>query len=275
VLKRNDFIQGKSNIYKGETMKKVIAFIGSQRKQSTYQAVRELEKSLNASGGINFEYVFLKDYRLEYCKGCKLCFDKGERSCPLEDDRDKLLDKIYTSDGVIFATPNYSFHVSAQMKNFLDRIAFIFHRPCFFGKTYMAIVTQGIFGGGAILKYLSSMGKNLGFNVVKGCCLTTLEPITEYQQKKLIQEVKKASLRFCKSLMESSLLSPSFFRLIMFRMSRTSIMNILDDNNYDYRYFKEKGWFESDYYYNVSLGLIKKSIGRFSDYSAKRMYKNR
>jgi len=41
-------------------MKKVTAFIGSQRKQATYEAVREFEKNLKTYTEIDFEYVFLK-----------------------------------------------------------------------------------------------------------------------------------------------------------------------------------------------------------------------
>ena len=135
-------------------MKKVTAFIGTQSKKATYQAVQEFEKNLKQCGEIDFEYVFLSDYHLEFCRGCKLCFNKGEEYCPLKDDRDVLLEKIAHSDGIILATPNYAFQVSARMKNFLDRLAFIDHRPRFFGKTCTAIVIQGFYGGGDILKYL-------------------------------------------------------------------------------------------------------------------------
>ncbi len=115
-------------------MKKVTAFIGTERRKWTWQAVRELEKNLCQYGDVNFETVFLNDYNLEFCRGCILCFNKGEDHCPLKDDRDALLEKLEGSDGVIFATPSYAFQVSARMKNLLDRTAFIFHRPRFFGK---------------------------------------------------------------------------------------------------------------------------------------------
>ena len=70
-------------------MKKVTAFIGSERRKTTYEAVVEFEKNLKQYGEIDFEYVFLSDYNLGFCKGCKLCFDKGEEFCALKDDRDK------------------------------------------------------------------------------------------------------------------------------------------------------------------------------------------
>lgn len=252
-------------------MKKVTVFIGSARKQATYEAVREFEKNLKSYTEIDFEYVFLKDYRLEFCRGCKLCFDKGEELCPIEDDRDLLIDKLNQSDGVIFATPNYSFHVSAPMKNLLDRLAFVFHRPRFFGKAFTSIVTQGVFGGGSIVKYLGNMGENFGFSVAKGCVLKTLEPTSKAAQEKNSHEIKKAAARFYRVLMRPASPAPSFFRLMMFRMSRTSMKAMLSDQYYDYRHYKEKGWFKSDYYYDVSLSPIKKLAGRIFDFMGRRM----
>ncbi len=43
------------------------------------------------------------------------------------------------------------------------------------------------------------------------------------------------------------------------------------ENYRDYRYYKEKGWFESDYYYDAPLGFIKKLTGHIFDFSGKRM----
>ncbi len=94
----------------------------------------------------------------------------------MKDDRDVLIEKIMASDGVVFASPNYSFQVSALMKVFLDRLGFAFHRPRFFGKTFTSIVAQGIYGGDKIVEYLDFVGNGLGFNTVKGSCLRTLEP---------------------------------------------------------------------------------------------------
>ncbi len=246
-------------------MKRVTAFIGSTLKKATYEAVREFERTLSSYTEIEFDYVFLTDYQLEFCRGCKLCFDKGEECCPIRDDRDLLIDKMNRSDGVIFATPNYSFHVSAPMKNLLDRLAFVFHRPFFFGKAFTCIVTQGIFGGNSIVKYLGSMGENSGFKVAKGCVLKTLEPITKAAQEKNSREIKKAVARYYKVLMHPISTSPSFFRLMMFHMSRTSMKEILSDEYCDYRHYKAKGWFESDYYYEVSLSPIKKLAGLIFD----------
>src|SRR5512146_3218635 len=165
-------------------MKKVTAFVGTARKQHTFYAVRQFLENLEALGDVEYEIVALTDYRLEMCRGCKSCFRKGEEFCPLKDDRDVLIGKMTASAGVVFATPNYSYQVSASMKMFLDRLGFVFHRPRFFGRTFTSIVVQGIYGGGKIVKYLDFVGNGLGFNSVKGTCVTALEPATHKEQPK-------------------------------------------------------------------------------------------
>jgi hypothetical protein len=37
-------------------------------------------------GDVEVEIVRLSDYRIEACRGCKVCFEKGEAYCPLKDD---------------------------------------------------------------------------------------------------------------------------------------------------------------------------------------------
>jgi multimeric flavodoxin WrbA len=160
-------------------MKKVTAFVGSAHKQNTYHAVVQFLNNLQTFGEVEYEIVTLSDYRLGICRGCGLCFEKGEEFCPLKDDRDVLMEKINASDGVVFATPNYSFQVSGMMKAFLDRFGFAFHRPRYFGKAFTSIVTQGFGGGDKIVKYLDFVGSNLGFNTVQGTILTALGPRTE------------------------------------------------------------------------------------------------
>jgi hypothetical protein len=49
----------------------------------------------------------------------------------------------------------------------------------------------------------------------------------------------------------------------------------LDEEYRDYNYFKERGWFESDYYYDTSLGPIKKAAGHLFDLFGRQMVKHR
>ncbi len=246
-------------------MKKVIAFVGSARKKNTYKAVEQFLNNLQALGDVDVEIVVLSHYRLGVCRGCMLCFEKGEEFCPLKDDRDVLFDKIASSDGVIFATPNYAWDMSGMMKVFLDRFGFAIHRPRYFGKTFTSIVTQGFSRGNEIVKYFDFLGNTLGFNTVKGTCVTALDPRTEKDQQKIDQALEELSKRFYARLAKPSYPEPTWLMHIAFRMSRTTIKQRLDDRSRDYRYYAEKGWLESDYFYPTHLGLLKKTAGKLFD----------
>lgn len=244
---------------------KVTAFIGSARRKHTYHTAEKFLQRLQSYGDIEYEIIPLGDCNLQLCRGCKLCCDRGEELCPLKDDRDRLIGKMMSSDGVIFAAPNYSFHVSALMKVFLDRLGFVFHRPRFFGKAFTSIVAQGIYGGGTIVKYFNFIGSALCFNVVNGFCITTLEPMTEKGQRTIDRLIEKQSRKFYAALLKKEYPAPSLFKLMIFRMSRSSMKIMLDENFRDYTYYKEKGWFESDYYYPVKLNPLKKMFGKLFD----------
>jgi multimeric flavodoxin WrbA len=244
---------------------KVTAFVGNAQKRHTYDATLQFLQKLQSFGNIEYEIVRLNDYHLGICRGCRICIDKGEELCPLKDDRDVLIEKILNSDGVIFATPNYSFQVSAWMKIFLDRLGFAFHRPRFFGITFTSLVNQGIYGGQKIVKYLDFIGFGLGFNVVKGSCILTIVPVTEETKKTNDRIIDKQSQRFYSQLIKKKYPSPSLIKLFLFRMARSSMKVMLDAGNRDFAYYMKNGWFESDYYYPVKLSPIKRLVGKFFD----------
>jgi len=256
-------------------VKTVIAMIGSARRNGiTVLATRRFLEELQSYGDVKGEIIFLSDYRLEVCRGCKSCFLRGEERCPLKDDRDLLIQKMVNSDGVIFASPNYSFQVSAILKTFLDRLGFLFHRPQFHGKTFTCIVAQGIHGGGKIVKYLEFVGSGLGFNVVKGSCVSALEPMSERDRSRMNESIAKQSRRFHEQLLRPAYPVPSIAQLMLFRMARTSIKLMLSADNRDYTYYRDHGWFESGYYFPVRLGPLRKSIGAAGDWLAVRMFRH-
>ncbi len=247
-------------------VKKVTAFVGAASRKHTYAAVREFLDRLEALGGVETEIVRLSDYRVETCRGCKVCFEKGEESCPFaDDDRDALIGKMMSSDGVVLASPNYSFQVSGLMKVFLDRLGFLFHRPRFHGKTFTSIVVQGIYGGGKIVKYLDFVGQGLGFSVVKGSVHKAFDPMTEKEREKRDKALGRQAARFHAQLSKPVGRVPGLFQLLIFRLGRTSIRTELDDRSRDYRYYQEKGWFESDYWYPTRLGPAKRLLGGLVD----------
>ncbi|KNF10083.1 NADPH-dependent FMN reductase RutF [Gottschalkia purinilytica] len=250
---------------------KILAIMGSPRDGQTKKAVEIFEKLLKEYIEVDFTYLYLKNMKLEICKGCALCLSKGEEYCPLKDDKDIILKKMDEADGVIFATPNYSLQVSGLMKNLFDRLAFIFHRPRFFHKISTSIVTQGIYGGGDISKYLSTLSKFWGFVSIPGVTLTTpwgaYNPNTEWTkegEEKIHIKLDKLAKKFHKGLIGNKSPKPKLNQLIIFRLVRSAQKYSINHDR-DHVYFRDNGWFQSDYYYNVRLGFVQKTIGKLID----------
>jgi len=248
-------------------MKRVTVLLGSPHNGgATYTASRKFLDYLEAYGDVEGEIVPLAKYDIRTCRGCKACFQHGEERCPLKDDRDVIIEKMLDSDGVIFASPNYSWGVSGLMKGFLDRIAFVFHRPRFWGRTASSIVVQGMFRGDKIRDYLEFVAGGLGFRVVKGSVTRTLEPMTEDALRKMDAALKRQSERFHAELLREPYPTPSLFKLGMFRMGRSGVRAYAPRDQRDYAFYGEQGWFESDYYYPTHLGPVKKAFGAFFDW---------
>lgn len=250
--------------------KHVLILVGSpQKRGATFSAAETFAARLEALGGVDTEIVRLADHELGICRGCKICVTRGEEFCPMHDDRDLIIEKMLGADGVVIASPNYSWQVPGLLKVFLDRLAFAMHRPRFHGKVSSAIVVQGIGFGGRVRKYLQFAEGSLGFKVVKGSVSTTLEPMTRAATEKMNERLVEHARRFHKQLMKPPYPSPSLLELAMFRLGRTGI-RLNAQGLRDWDYYRDQGWFESDYYYPVRLGITKRTLGTFLDWFTER-----
>jgi len=97
--------------------------------------------------------------------------------------------------------------------------------------------------------------------------------MSDPQKKKLVSKIQKAAKRFYKELINSRPHVPSFYRLMIFRMTRTGLQSA-SVRCFDYEYYKEKGWFDSDYYYATNLGPVKKLSGHIFDFLGRQIFKN-
>jgi len=80
-----------------------------------------------AEQGCSLEVVTLCEHEIDYCTGCALCMEKGK--CWIPDDHHGIVERLLAADGVILASPVYFYHVTAQMKAFLDRSLAWGHKP--------------------------------------------------------------------------------------------------------------------------------------------------
>ncbi|MGB5156874.1 flavodoxin family protein [Desulfobacterium sp. N47] len=121
---------------------KIVSIVGSPRgKQgNTARLLNEVIKGAESMGAEN-ETIFLLGDLVLPCRGCDKCHVKGY--CFQKDKFEEIKLKIFKADGLILASPNYIFNVSAQLKAFMDRCCGILHCMGFEGKYGASVVTSG------------------------------------------------------------------------------------------------------------------------------------
>ncbi|KAJ49638.1 multimeric flavodoxin WrbA [Clostridium tetanomorphum] len=249
---------------------KILTIIGSPKgKGNTYEVAKKVEeKILKMNKNIEFEYLMLKNTNLETCRGCFQCLEKGESHCPLKDNREQIEAKIKEADSVIFAAPVYVYNVPWIMKNFIDRFAYISHRPRFHGKRAMIIATTGAVGLKVVLSIVTFAVSTWGFNISQR--LGVICPpgkILENEKKRLIKTTEKniikASKAFYNSLIDTKPEKPGLIKLISFNLQKYAFYGA-EKGLADYQYWKNKGWLEkgTEYYYNVKINPFKRALSK-------------
>jgi multimeric flavodoxin WrbA len=233
---------------------KVLTIIGSPRKKgNSYQAAKKLEEHLKHKGDYQFEYLFLKNFNLQDCKGCFNCISRGIEYCPIKDDLYIIQKKIEEADGLVLASPVYVMHISALLKTFIDRQAYLCHRPEFNGKKSMVLCTTAGLGIKETLKYMESVLESWGFEVTAKCGIVTAPwpPKTGLVNKnkaKLQKSADKFDKRMKKRNKKASI---RFKNYMSFRIFQNVSENVKEYMPADYQFYKDK-----KYYYPAHINVI-------------------
>ena len=227
----------------------VLVINGSPKgRGNTYRVIEKLEQAVKKrERNIEFRYLHLKDINLEMCKGCYACLSVGEDKCPLQDERYMIQEAMEKADGIIFATPVYVMNVTGLFKNFLDRFAYICHRPRFHGKKAWIICSTGALGTGITTKICEIGPMSWGLDVVGHLGVITSKGISEEETKKQWEKIEcateKMADKMVKVLKKQALPKASLFKLCAFKLQRASFGRA-DQNHVDFKYWRDKGWLE-------------------------------
>lgn len=122
---------------------KIIVINGSPRKNGlTASILHAVEKEL-ISPGITVEYYDLTELEIGHCLGCCSCYKTGH--CHINDDAEKLSEKIRQADGLVLGSPTYASNVSGLMKDLIDRGHFVIEQ-LLTGKRCITVATGENYG---------------------------------------------------------------------------------------------------------------------------------
>jgi multimeric flavodoxin WrbA len=225
----------------------VLALVGSQRKNgNTARIVRMIAARMQVLASqqnvlLEFEPLFLGDLDIRPCRGCRACFDHGEERCPLTDDVALIRSKMDTADGLIVASPVYLDDVSGLVKNWLDRLAYLSHRPAMGGKCAFTLATVGGSLTGRALRTMDGALLVWGYHLVsrlglKMGALAALDELPRYQLP-----TEQAADRLFRAIADQHALTPAFVSLMAFRIQQL-VWPSEPAESHDRAYWDAKGW---------------------------------
>jgi multimeric flavodoxin WrbA len=225
---------------------KIAAFIGTARRHGdSYKAIKLLEERMNALGPAEFEYLFIEDLGLPYCRGCELCIKKDEGLCPHRAIVAGIERKMEEADGIILASPVYEHQVTALMKNFMDHLAYFYHRPRLIGKSAVVVAPTGGSGLKETLGYLEFTAVGWGLSLAGS--LGIVSPLMKASQAYRLEKTKEIELiskRMVEVTGKTRTASPRLYDLIFFRSMRLKALGI----EADCAYWEKRNWLAQDYF---------------------------
>jgi NAD(P)H-dependent FMN reductase len=245
---------------------KVLAINGSPHKGNTSEKLKDIKEKFEKYDEVEFETIDLRDMDIQPCRGCFTCFIKGEDFCPLKDDRELISKKIDKADGVIFASPVYSMHISYLLKSLIDRMAYTFHRPKYFGKYAVSIAVAGNIGLKETLEYLKMVETSWGFENIGDLGYIAAPKNTPIKINATTKNnVEDLINQFYGAIKEKKPRKLTLNDHITFRLMQTVYSRMEEMSPYDYQYWKEKGWFDKNikfFFTNVKRNFLKDTIAR-------------
>ncbi len=133
---------------------KILVIHGSMRKGNTYKLTQAVINRLRAKGDVTIKEIMVRDLNLPFCTSCHTCFARGEHLCPHYKVVGEVAKELDDSDGIILTGVVYAMQLNAAMKNLIDHLAYLFHRPRLFNKKGLIISTTAGAGEKAVAKYL-------------------------------------------------------------------------------------------------------------------------
>lgn len=226
---------------------------GTEQKGCTFE-MKEMFLAAMGNEHDVIEYTLPRDCPV-FCTGCKACFYRDISVCPHTQYTVPIWESILGADLLVFTSPSYVLHVTAQMKALLDHFAtkFMAHSPekPMFSK--QAVVITNAIGAGMgktareIKDSLDFWGVARTF-IIKQALFQPKWNDVEVKRKKAIE---KRCKRVAARVQAVKCVKPRMkIRLLFFVMKKAQVM--IDkaerkagrERTKDYLHWQENGWLD-------------------------------
>lgn len=105
--------------------KKIVAIVGSYRKEGTIDAAVEAILAGARERGAATHTIYLTEQHIEFCRNCRTCTQEPgtERGkCPQQDDMEPILKEIEEADAVVLGSPVNCGNTTAIFRRFMERL---------------------------------------------------------------------------------------------------------------------------------------------------------
>ena len=236
---------------------------GSPRKKNTWKMVKQAKSNLKG----DFEEIQLMKENIPLCNGCFKCIMEGEEKCPHFDKIKPIIDKIRDADGIIIASPVYAMNVPALLKNFFDHTAYLYHRPEFFTKKALVVVSTAGGGRKDVAKYIDETLRHWGVNKVY-----KITYACGGKESIDAENINKISKKFAADIESNKMNSPKFGDIIFYNVWRAMALS-QDPIEADRDYWFKTGLVNHDFAPEVKLGIVKKSFSKLMFFIFKKVMK--
>jgi multimeric flavodoxin WrbA len=221
---------------------KIIGLNGSPRrsKSRTGQLVKQVLRSA-ANAGAEVEYLDITRLRIRPCVACDKCHRKGY--CVQKDDFRKTFDKIMEADALVLGSPVYIYQVTAQLKNWIDRLGNTIHCRRFLGKYAAVVATAGGTGEKETADYMEDVLIRTGMqNVGRLACCIGDEGLVNAGSP-LLGKANDLGVSLVRAIEEKRIFSDQVKQHEKLKDDfRYVILKRREKWSWEYNYWNEKGW---------------------------------
>ena len=240
---------------------KITVINGTEQKGCTF-SMKELFLSAMGEGHCVTEFFLPRDCPV-FCTGCKACFFSDIKSCPHSRYTVPVWESILSADLLVFTSPAYVFHVTAQMKALLDHYGtkWIAHSPekPLFSKQAVIItnaIGQGMGKAAAAIKdSLDYWGVARTYIVKQALFQAKWENVSPGRKKAINDQCKIIA----KKIVRKKKVVPCLKVRLIFHLMKIA-QKMIDkaelkagrEHSKDYLYWKENGWIDGKKPWKIS-----------------------